>query len=513
MSRSLPDFSSREKENHLRILKNILPTFTLSTASNFPKNRPGQTKTFAGFLLLFALLSAACTPFTPQARTSDQLGLPAAYSLAAAVADPQQQWWQSFGDQQLNQLIIEALANNLSLQTYWARLDQSRAAAIKAGADGLPTLTGEAGAAGSRARRTTDSATSSSGSQNFSAGVVAAYELDLWGRVRASRAAADLAATASREDLNAAAVTMVAEITNRWARIITQQRQKDLLGRQLATSLTYLELIELRFRKSLASALDVFQQRQVVDKLRAQLPLVEQQQQLLSQELALLLGRLPQAAPKIMRRNLPEPGNLPPLGLPADLLAARPDIQAAGRRLAAADHSFAAARADRLPALRLTGSASLDHDRLDGLLDNWLLNLAASLTAPLIDGGRRQAEVLRSEAKVRELLALYRQTVLLAIKEVEAALVNENKIKAHNQALQQQLATAQKALTEARSRYLRGLNDYLPVLTQLQTVQALEKEAISQQSSLLLARIDLHRALGAAWTAELAPPALGHNSE
>jgi NodT family efflux transporter outer membrane factor (OMF) lipoprotein len=493
-------------------LKNILPTITISADYN-PKYRQRPARLVAGFLLLFAFLPAACTSFAPKERTEDGLSLPATFSLETSIADPQKQWWHSFDDQQLNGLIKEALANNLSLKTYWARLTQSRAAAIKVGAAMMPSLTGEAGAGVSSTESSNGTTITRTNDQNFSVGVVSSYELDLWGRVRANRKAADLAATASREDLNAAAVTMVAEITNRWAQIITHQFQKELLKKQLATSNTYLELVELRFRKSLVSALDVFQQRQVVDQLKAQLPLIEQQEKLLGQELAVLLGRMPQAIPEIASRSLPEPEKLPALGIPADLLAARPDIQAAIQRLGAADHSFAAARADRLPALRLTGTASFDHDHIDGLLDNWLLNLAASLTAPLIDGGKRRAEVMRSSAKVTEQLALYHQTVLTAIKEVEAALISENKIQAHTLALKKQLTTAQQALTEARSRYLHGLNDYLPVLTQLQTVQNLEKEIITRKGSLLLARIDLHRALGATWVSELSPPTVDHKSE
>ena len=116
---------------------------------------------------------------------------------------------------------------------------------------------------------------------------------------------------------------------------------------------------------------------------------------------------------------------------------------------------------------------------------------------------------MRSKAKVNEQLALYRQTVLTAIKEVEAALVSENKLRTHIKGLNRQLSTAQKGLRQAKIRYLQGLNDYLPVLTQLQLVQNLEKELINQQSSLLLARIDLHRALGGTWTDKLAPHALG----
>jgi outer membrane protein TolC len=123
---------------------------------------------------------------------------------------------------------------------------------------------------------------------------------------------------------------------------------------------------------------------------------------------------------------------------------------------------------------------------------------------PIIDGQRRAAEVDRTRAVADENLAIYRDTVLTAIKEVEDALISESKQQEHIEGLQQVIATARRALAEAGLRYRKGLNDYLPVLTQLLTVQGLERDLIRRQASLLFARVSLYRALGGTWTENLA---------
>ncbi|MEJ2158694.1 MAG: TolC family protein [Desulfobacteraceae bacterium] len=169
------------------------------------------------------------------------------------------------------------------------------------------------------------------------------------------------------------------------------------------------------------------------------------------------------------------------------------------------DWDAAAARADRLPALRLTAGAAYQADELNLLFDNWLINLAANISAPLVDGRRRKAEVDRRMAVVEENLAAYRQTVLTAIREVEDALVGEEKLQAHLKGLSEQLSAAQNALNEARSRYRNGLSDYLPVLTQLLTVQNLERTIIQRKAELLVSRVDLYRALGGTWMESLQP--------
>jgi NodT family efflux transporter outer membrane factor (OMF) lipoprotein len=453
-------------------------------------------------LAVILVLVASCSPFKPRTRQSPAGELPPAFSLYTAESEPAKRWWKEFNDPELNALIIEMFSDNLTLKQAWARLNQVRALAVQAGAALYPDLTGTAGASYTRQRSGNGSRKTVS-DDNYFLGGVSSYELDLWGRVRSGRESALLEASAAREDVNAAAMTLTAEIARRWVNIIAQRMQKRLLEHQLQTNLTFLELIELRFHMAMVSVLDVYQQKQVVENIRAEIPLVEAREQLLRHELALLLGKPPRTFLNISREELPKPIDIPATGLPADLLSARPDLRAAGMRLWAADWQVAAARADRLPAISLTAQARYGEADTDVLFDNWLLSLAGNLTAPIFDGKRRAAEVDRSLAVVDEKVSAYRQTVLTAIKEVEDALVSESKQREHIKGLEKVTATARKALAEAGNRYRKGLTDYLPVLTQLLTVQALERELIQQQANLLGARISLYRALGGTWTESL----------
>ena len=448
----------------------------------------------------FSLESCSC--FAPKTRMSPEGELPAAFSLYPGDRDPSLRWWEEFSDPELNALIESAFSDNLTLKKAWARLAQARAIAVQAGSGIYPNLTGVADAAHSRS-----SANNSHTAREYSVGLMSSYELDLWGKIRSQQEAANLEAGAVREDLNAAAVTLAAEVAIRWANIISRRMQKSLLEKQLKTNETYLELVELRFRKAMASALDVYQQRQLVEQVRAEIPLVESGEQLLLHEMALLLGKPPRTRLEINRNNLPIPVQTPATGLPADLLLSRPDVRAAGLRLQSADWDTAAARADRLPAIRLTAQAIYSGDEIVRVFDNWLISLAGNLSAPILDGNKRVAEVDRTEAVADENLAAFRETALTAVKEVEDALAGEAGQRLHIEGLEREIDAANNALNEARERYRKGLNDYLPVLAELLAVQRLERDLVLQRTELFINRINLHRALGGVWTRSLAPDA------
>jgi NodT family efflux transporter outer membrane factor (OMF) lipoprotein len=454
-------------------------------------------------LLIITAMLTACALYQPADRTDAAGNLPAAYSLYSDLPVSDSPWWQDFESPELNRLIDEALSSNFSLKEAWYRLQQARAVAVQAGAALYPDL--EAGGSAEFNRRDTGGDSNSSrGNQHFSVGLVSSYEVDLWGRVAGRRKAALLDVEASEADLQAAAVTLAAEVADRWVRILSQQQQKQLLEQQLANNRTFLELIELRFKNAMVSALDVYQQKQAVESVRAKIPLVKGEIQLRKHELAALLGRPPKSNLGVHQAVFPPVNAIASVGLPADLLAARPDVRAAGKRLSAADWQLAAARANRLPALRLTAGAQYGPEDLDLLFDTWLLSLAANLTAPIFDGGHRAAEVDRVRAAVNEDLWAYRRTVLTAVKEVEDALENERRQQEHIEGLKLVADAASRGLKEAISRYRTGLSDYLPVLTQLLAVQDLERTLLQQQEQLILYRIGLYRALGGQWPAGLA---------
>jgi NodT family efflux transporter outer membrane factor (OMF) lipoprotein len=450
------------------------------------------------FLFLCVSMLFSCSPFKPAVKPDAAGKVPDTFALYNDEPDVSLPWWESVNSPELSRLIGEALSGSFTLKEAWARLKQARALAIQAGADLYPALDATGSAEYNR-YKTENTSGGSEGEENYALGLAGGYELDLWGRIRSQRAAALINVDATEADLQTASITVAAEVADRWVRILSQRLQKQLLEKQLENNLTFLDLIELRFRKAMVSAVDVYQQKQVVANVRAKIPLVEAETQLLLHELAVLLGRPPRADLGLTQTDMPVVGKLPAIGLPADLLANRPDVRAAGMRLKAAEWQVAAARANRLPALRLTAGAQYGRSDLDLLFDTWLLSLAANLTAPIFDGGRRAAEVDRTLAQADEGLWVYRQAVLTGIKEVEDALESETRQREHIRGLESVMAAARKGLEEAVRRYRRGLSDYLPVLTQLIAVQDLERDLIRQQETLIRYRIGLHRALGGGW--------------
>jgi outer membrane protein TolC len=188
------------------------------------------------------------------------------------------------------------------------------------------------------------------------------------------------------------------------------------------------------------------------------------------------------------------------------LLVQRPDIRAALARLHAADFLTGSARAELLPAIRLTGGIGTNTAEIRNLFDDWFVSVAAGLTGPIFEGLRRTAEVERSQAVAEQRLAEYRLTVLTAIQEVEAALIQEIRQREYLEALAEQLEAAQNALREAGERYRKGLNDYLPVLAALERTQALTRQTVIGRRQLLSYRLSLYRALGGTWTRDLQAP-------
>ncbi len=457
---------------------------------------------YLNWLLLPAVaLLSSCAIFAPDERTELNNGLPEQFTLYGNEAsDVENRWWESFQSLELNLLVEEALTNSPTIQQAWARLAQAEAIAVKAGAARYPSLGYDAKVSGARNSNMDHTI------ENASLGLNASYEVDLWGRIKSQTEAAAFDRDASREQLKTAAITLASQTALGWTGIMAQRLQTELIHRQLESNKTSLELIELRFRKSLATALDVYQQRQAVAGTESRIPLAELREELLFNGLAALLGRADFKTLEIPDEPLPTLSNLPGIGIPADVLANRPDVRQAGLSLQSADWTVSAARADRLPAIRLTAAANYGNNNTIDLFDDWFANLAASVTGPIFDGGRRKAEVARARAVVDERLATYRATVVNAIKEVEDALVSEQKQREYIIALDRNLELSRNSYKEAVNRYRNGLIEYLPVLVELVSLQNLERDRVEAQYNLLRYRINLYRALGGSWTDELVEP-------
>uniref|UniRef100_UPI0026EA8D92 efflux transporter outer membrane subunit n=1 Tax=Thiohalomonas denitrificans TaxID=415747 RepID=UPI0026EA8D92 len=328
-----------------------------------------------------------------------------------------------------------------------------------------------------------------------SVGLSAGYEVDLWGRIGAQTRSSAMSAAASAEAVQTAALTLTAELARQWYAMAENRQILLLLEAQEATAAEYLEVLRLRFIAGQTRAANLLQQRDLVASLQAEQAQTQAGLATARHALAALLGRNPARAPESDRAALVSLSPLPATGLPAELVQHRPDLRRALYSLRAAEQDVAVAVAQRFPRLNLTGSASSRSAEWDGLLDNWSRTLVADLVAPLVDGGRRRAEVERSRAAVDEAIADYREAILAAFVEVEDALVRERGQRRFLAYVDERLQLNRQVLERQRDYYRSGDGDFLNVLDAQRNLQTRERERITAQRQLIEFRIALYRAL------------------
>jgi len=451
--------------------------------------------------LLFVL--AACNPHARRDPTVAPVAVPERFAGAAEGVRPADRWWTAFDDADLDGLMDRLLAENLDLKAAWARVVQSRAVATQAGSSRWPQVTAGAGAGAARVNRagfgpTGPTAVEADVVERYSLSAGVSYEVDLWGRIEALTHAAEADVAASRLDRQALAVSLTASVADTWFALVEQRAQRALLDSQLEVNRTLHELLKLRFTNGLASAVDVLQQEALLRSVEARQPLVGARISLFQHRLDALLARAPDEVVTKGTATLPRLPAHPSVGLPAELLKRRPDIRAAQTRIAATDHRVAAAVAARFPTLRLDASTGFEADSFSDLIDRWVWSIGANLVAPLVDGGRRAAEVERRKAALREGVHRLGGAVLGALREVADALVQERQQAEHLARTDAQLVTSRALFEESRARYLQGVGDYLPVLNALRALQQTEQTRLAAHRTLLSHRIQLHRALGGA---------------
>ena len=421
-------------------------------------------------------------------------------------------WWSEFEDGELDRVVDQALAQNLDLRISWSRLEQARARAVIAGAPRYPTLDLNAGAQRSqfidRNERRPDGRRLRQTDSRYFIGSGIGWEIDLWRRIASQTEAESLRLEASRQDVEQTALLLTGAIAEAWFTIAEQGELIRLRGEQVETSETLLELTELRFSLGDGTALDVLQQRQQLAATRSAVPPADAVRDVALHQLAVLLGRAPGDLEDVIPSDqLPELPVFPALPGPANLLETRPDLRAAFVRLRASDYDVAAAVADRFPRLTLSLSYEFSATNTSDFFHQQTGSILGSLFTPLVDGGRRRAEVERRRAVVQEQLDTLGALYLDALREVEDALSRERRQLDLLDRLVEQLLLARSNLEESRSRYSTGLTNYLDVIIAVQSLQDLERRIISERRALLSIRAELYRALGGSWTHDLVAPA------
>ena len=451
-------------------------------------------------VIVLALLLPACAVTIDEVKTPVEL--PAQFSNSGSQKLTAR-WWQAFHDDELNRLCEQALTNNFSLKAAYNQLQQAQAIAKQAGAPLIPQL--------STSLTDTSKITEKDTTNILSLGLGFAtfYEVDLWGRIRNTQNAAILDAQASQEDVNAAAISLTAKIASTWFKLLEQRQQLDLLARQIAVNEKNVATIQVRYQSSQAAVADVLQQQQLLESARGNQLTVIATLAVLENQLAVLIGESPKANPS--RPPFSKGGEkapflkgvggfafmpeLPATNTPATVLQNRPDIKSAYLKIQSADQRIAAAIADRFPKLSLSANFGTNSPSLQSFFNNWLATLAGNLVMPLLDGGRRIAEVERNEAVSQQALNQYSNALLTAVGEVENALIQEKQQQQLVQNLTQQLQLAQQASERIRARYLFGAMDFLRVLSADTASQNLERTLLQAQQQLFDYRIALYKSL------------------
>lgn len=447
-------------------------------------------------LVLFTLLSA-CASIESNKPDIDSRFQNATFKplVSADAVQAPSNWWTGFSSTQLNQLMAQAQADNLSLEATEARLRAAQASLDASQAGFFPTLTLNAGRQENTVKGTSIQGQATNNRGLFtSASFVASYELDLWSRVRNTAKASELQLQATRYELDAARISIAGQLATTWTQWVAADQTVRLFEQELESFQTNLKLVELRFRQGIAVASDVLQQRQLVESAQGNLSLAISNRDVLQNSLSILVGQPPNKL-NLTREQLPLLPPIPSTGIPSELLNRRPDVQQAWSQVLATDRSVAAAIANRFPQLSLRASFSDQTRDSDLLFDNWVRNLSVNLVAPLFDGGARSAEVERQRALLDQAVAQYQEAAINALADVDNALIQETRQREAVESFQRQLDLAEQSLKRLFAGYRNGSVDYLAILDAQQSTSQLRRNLVSAQQQLVGFRIALYRAI------------------
>lgn len=421
-----------------------------------------------------------------------------AQDVAPDTASLTRDWWRGFGSAELSGLIDAALRASPEMEIAAERVRQAEAQVRIAGATLFPALNFSAGTG----RRETRPPGGSWGGQNSSSATFgASYEIDLWGRIASGVRSAEASLSATRFDQETVRLTLVAGVASGYFQVLSLRGRLAIARENLVIAERVLKVVDARARNGAASALDLARQRAAVLTLRTSIPLLELQERQTLYALAILTGRTPEGfdAAGASVAALAVPRVAP--GLPADLLARRPDLASAEAQLASANANVAVARAALLPGISLTGSAGLASNVLINFLSapTAAVALGASLLQSIFDGGRLRGQVDAAASRERELLENYRKSVLAALADAEGALASVGRA-AEQETLQAQVGEqARIALRLAEIRYREGVDDLLTVLDAQRTLFQTEDQLAQVRLSRLQASLGLFKALGGGW--------------
>jgi NodT family efflux transporter outer membrane factor (OMF) lipoprotein len=434
------------------------------------------------------------------------------------------QWWRTLHDPQLNHLIVRAMENNLDLKIALDRLQQARLQLVVIGAQALPELNGSAGGGvgtgtdetKGRAAQALRDGENNNGLKKISqiGGLDAEWEIDIFGKIARRFEAQVYTAEALKEARDWVYVVIVADVARLYFDLRARQERLQILCRDIEASRKVLGLAQTRLDRGLTNELDVTLAKRQVATLEADVEPLKALIASNSYAIAVLVGEYPET----LARDLRRPGAVPrlparvPVGLPVDLLRRRPDIREAERFLAAAVADVGARTADLFPSLVITAGGGAQGGPRSGstIPITWIGSVGPSINAPILDFGALDARIGIADYRAHELAAVYKQTILVAVQQVDEANTAYRAYRQSLRSLDIAVDAARHATEVASERYDRGLTDFLNVLDAERQQFALEQQRAEVVRLAGDSFVALYKALGGGWPPDQIIPPVRH---
>ena len=408
-------------------------------------------------------------------------------------------WWTTFGDANLTSLIDRAIKSNLDVKQAESLIRQARASRGVVAGGLWPTVD----LSGSYSRSLSSGRIAGGPQDLYKAGLDAAWELDIFGGTRRNIEAADADIQAAVEDRRDVLVTLAAEVALNYIDLRSFQQQIVIAQENLKAQQHSAKLTRDRFQGGFVSALDVANADALVATTASQIPLLETSAWQTIYSMSILLGLEPSALLQELSATSTIPAAPPkvPVSVPSDLLQRRPDIRRAEAQIHAATARIGVATADLFPKISLSGSRGFQDNQLKSLTgwSNRFWSLGSSVSWPVFDAGRIGSNIELQKAIREQSLIAYQKTVLMALQDVENALIASTKEQEHRNALTEAVAANRKAVDLATQLYTQGQTDFLNVLEAQRALYASEDALVQSTRSISTYLVALYKALGGGW--------------
>ena len=409
------------------------------------------------------------------------------------------EWWTTFGDPRLDSLVARAIEANLDLIEAEARAQRGVVAAgfwPTANTSGSYRRSGGGDSSGQFSG-------GSSSRDLYRAGLDASWELDIFGGTRRNIEAAEADIQFAVEDRRDVMVTLTSEVALNYLDLRGAQRQITIARQNLQSQQQSAELTRRLQGGGFVGGLDLANAEAQVATTQSQIPLLEASAMQSIYNLSVLLGLEPGTLVTELSDIAPIPTTPPevPVGLPSELLRRRPDIRRAEAQLHAATARIGVATADLFPRFSLTGSLGLQGSQLKSL-GNWsnrFWSIGPDVSWPIFDAGRIRANIEVQNAIEEQALVNYQRSVLVALQDVETALVSYDKEQQHRRSLVDAVAANRRAVDLATQLYRQGQTDFLNVLSAQRSLFVTEDALVQSDRTVATDLVALYKALGGGW--------------